>query len=103
MKTERRTHIVRAGNNLTRLMKAVEKCDTAAAIFVFAHRCLEQMFLTTTHITFLSPYTTPFLKLLSAGLSKTEIYTETCVTGQQWNRRGNKGVFTHYCFRYSVK
>jgi hypothetical protein len=81
-------------------MKTVVTCETAAAVFVFARRCLEeQMFLTTTYITFLSPYTTPYLKLLSAGLSKTEIYTETCATDQQRNRRGNKGVFPHYSFR----
>jgi hypothetical protein len=84
-------------------MKTVVNCKTDAEIFVLAHRCLEQqMFLTTTYITFLSPYTTGVLKLLNAGLSKTEIYPETCVTGQQRTRRGNKGVFTQYSFRYSV-
>jgi hypothetical protein len=45
---EIRTHIVKARNELTRVMKIMANCRTAAAIFVFAHCCLDQqLFLTT--------------------------------------------------------
>jgi hypothetical protein len=62
-------------------MTILVNCKTSAAIFISAHRCLgQQMFLTTTYNTFLSPSKTQFLKRLGAGLSRTEIYPETCAT-----------------------